>query len=158
MMKDANISRCGCYRYSLWRVWDQGIPYAMFIGLNPSIADAQNDDPTSRRCIGYARSWGYGGVCIGNLFAYRATDPSELCAVPDPIGTENDKWLEQCAQAAGIIVAAWGNRGQYMNRGQQVMLRLGSLYCLGVTKHGHPKHPLYLRKDLKAIPWIGVTA
>ena len=78
MTKDAEISKCGCYRYALWRVWSEDVSCAMFVGLNPSIADAEGDDPTLRRCIAYARSWGYGGVCIGNLFAYRATDPNEL--------------------------------------------------------------------------------
>ena len=158
MTKDAEISKCGCYRYALWRVWSEDVSCAMFVGLNPSIADAEDDDPTLRRCVSYARSWGYGGVCIGNLFAYRATDPNELYEVLDPVGPENDKWLEQLAQAAGITVAAWGNKGQYMKRDRQAMLRLGDLHCLGVTKQGHPKHPLYLRKDLKPIPWIAPTA
>lgn len=153
IMKEAQISVCGCYRYALWRLWNRDVPYVMFVGLNPSAADAEADDPTLRRCIGYARSWGYGGVCIGNLFAYRATDPDELLRVLDPIGPENDKWLERLAKGAGITVAAWGNRGRYMNRDRRAMLMLVDLHCLGINKQGQPKHPLYLRKDLKPLPW-----
>jgi hypothetical protein len=81
MIKDAVLSECRTYRYALWRIWDQTVPYAMFIGLNPSTADESNDDPTLTRCMGFAKSWGYGGVCMANLFALRSTDPTALKTV-----------------------------------------------------------------------------
>lgn len=89
MIKSAIISECGKYRYSLSRIWDENKANVLFIMLNPSTADGDVDDPTIRRCIGFAKSWGYGGIYVGNLFAYRATDPKELLKVENPIGFEN---------------------------------------------------------------------
>ena len=103
---DAIFSVCRKYRYALWRSWDESKPYVMIIGLNPSTADETKDDPTITRCINFAKSWGYGGVCVTNLFAYRATVPSDMKASNEPIGTENDAWLYKLAREAAIIVAA----------------------------------------------------
>jgi hypothetical protein len=127
--------------------------YAMFIGLNPSTADETLDDPTIRRCIGYAKAWGYGALCMTNLFAWRATDPHEMKAAYSPVGLFNDVYLKQCAEGAGVVVAAWGVHGEHQHRNIVVMEMLTGLACLGVTKNGYPKHPLYLRKDLKPIPY-----
>ena len=139
------------YRYTLGRAWEPEKPYAMFVGLNPSTADEVNNDPTVRRCINYAKDWGYGGLCMTNIFAFRATDPKVMKRQEDPVGEENDRYLVECGKRAGIIIAAWGTHGVHMGRGKAVAEMLGYLYCLGVTKDGHPKHPLYLRKDLKPV-------
>ena len=88
----AKLSECRKYRFALWRTWDDSKPYVMFVGLNPSTADETTDDPTLTRCINYAKSWGFGGVCMANIFAYRATEPSDMKAATDPIGSENNDW------------------------------------------------------------------
>lgn len=149
----AVFSSCRTYRYALWRWWDHSRPYAMFIGLNPSTADEINNDPTVSRCIGYARRWGYGGLCMTNIFAYRATDPAVMKAHPAPVGEENDRYLADLAARAGVVVAAWGTHGVHMGRGDQVRRMLPALHCLKVTQGGFPNHPLYLRKDLRPVPW-----
>lgn len=152
MRRGAVFSECRRYRYALWRIWDEDIPYAMFICLNPSTADEKKDDPTVRRCVGFARSWGYGGVCVTNLFAYRSTDCRALRRVQDPVGPENDEWLQRLAREVGIIVAAWGNHGSYRGRDREVIGMFPSLSCLELTKRGQPRHPLYLKSDLEPTP------
>ena len=94
--RHAVFSPCRTYRYALSRVWAADKPYALFIGLNPSTADETLDDPTIRRCIDFAKRWGYGGLVMANLFAYRATNPSEMKAATDPVGVANDEWLIGC--------------------------------------------------------------
>lgn len=150
----ANFSRCRRFRYTLWRRWDDDGPMVMIIGLNPSTADAHRNDPTIRRCIRFARDWGAGGLIVTNLFAYRATYPTELKAAPDPVGPRNDLWIRYMAAQAGIIVAAWGNHGSWLGRSEQLCPMLaGRLYCLRLTKAGQPAHPLYLPADLKPVEW-----
>jgi hypothetical protein len=124
----------------------------MFIGLNPSTADEITDDPTLTRCINYAKSWGYGGVCMVNLFAYRATAPSDMKAASDPIGSENNKWIKNLANEAGLVVAAWGNDGSYLGRSRQVRRIIPDLSCLKINKSGEPAHPLYQAAKLKPVP------
>lgn len=148
----ATISPCNRYRYDLWRHWAHG-PYCMFIGLNPSTADGLNDDPTIRRCISFAKAGGYGALCMTNLFAYRATSPTVMKSVPDPIGEENDGYLTSLAAGAGIVIAAWGVHGVHRKRADKVIEMIPFLHCLGVTKEGHPKHPLYLSKNCKPVPF-----
>ena len=154
-MKLATFSPCRQYRYSLWRIWNgmfsQG--YAVFIGLNPSTADENNDDPTIRRCIGFAKDWGCIGLCMVNLFAFRATSPAVMKAQEDPIGPENDETLDYVASGAGVIVAAWGNDGAFLDRDKKVKAMFPNLHHLGLTKKGCPRHPLYLPKGLKPTPW-----
>jgi hypothetical protein len=145
---DAKLSDCRNYRFALWRTWDDSKHFAMIIGLNPSTADEVNDDPTLTRCINFAKSWGYGGVCMTNLFAYRATDPKDMKSQKDPIGAENDIWLNKLANDAGIVVAAWGNDGRYLNRSNMVVEMLPNLHYLKMNKSGEPAHPLYLKADL----------
>lgn len=123
----------------------------MVIGLNPSTADEVEDDATLVRCMNFAKSWGYGGVCMANLFAYRATNPDDMKAQKDPIGTDNDAWLLKLAKEAGIVVAAWGNDGSYLERSTAVRQMLANLYCLKMNKSGEPAHPLYLSADLTPI-------
>ena len=114
MNKDAKLSDCRKYRYALWRTWDAEKPFVMFIGLNPSTADETEDDPTIRRCINYAKDWGYGGLCMVNLFAFRATEPNDMKNAIDPIGPENDEWLKNLSKDAGVIIGAWGNHGEFL--------------------------------------------
>ncbi len=153
MKTDAKLSDCRKYRYALWRTWDDTKPYALFIGLNPSTADETEDDPTIRRCIKYAKDWGFGGLCMGNLFAYRATKPSELFSSIEPVGTENNTWLKNIAQNAGVIIAAWGNDGIHLGRSQVVIALLPNIHCLKINKSGEPAHPLYQPISAKPIPY-----
>lgn len=121
------------------------------MGLNPSTADENLDDPTIRRCINFAKDWGYGGMYMGNIFAYRSTDPKNLKKVDDPIGEDNDKWLIDLQDTCDLVVLAWGTNGTLMDRNEQVIEMFETPHCLALSKDGHPKHPLYLKKDLKPI-------
>lgn len=149
MQKRAVLSDDARYRYALWREWDPSRGVVLFLGLNPSIADDVNDDPTLRRCIGFASRWGFGGVCLGNLFGYRATKPGHLKSVNDPIGPDNDKWILRLDRQAQLTVAAWGNHGTLLGRDSAVTLSLNNLYCLGKTKQGAPRHPLYVSYSVR---------
>lgn len=152
--KSARFSPCRRYRYELWRVWDPEKPYAMFIGLNPSTADETEDDPTIRRCIRFARDWGYGALCMANLFALRATDPKVMLADPEPEGPDNDDTLRRLAGHACIVVAAWGAHGGHRKRDQWALVEIPNLYHLGMTQGGQPRHPLYLRADTRPQPML----
>lgn len=145
----AVFSDCRKYRYSLWRRWEPDKPYALFIGLNPSTATETVDDPTIRRCKRFSRDWGYGAYVMANIFAYRATEPKDMKAQDEPIGIDNDVAIQDLARDAGIIVCAWGTHGAYRDRERHViqLLEAHEVYCLGQTKAGHPKHPLYIRAD-----------
>ena len=155
--RSAEFSPCRRYRYVLWRNWGDLITptkgYVMFIGLNPSTADETNDDPTVRRCIAYAKAWGYSALCMTNIFAFRATDPKDmmLAHLIDPVGPENDAWLLAMANDAALVVAAWGVHGSFQDRGGYVRRFLPKLHCLRLTKDGHPGHPLYLPKTLRPV-------
>ena len=124
----------------------------MFVGLNPSTADEIKDDPTIRRCVAFAKAWGYAGLCMANLFAFRATNPRDMMVAADPVGPENDAHLGMLGQRAGVIVAAWGVNGTHKRRAAQVRKLLPALHCLAITKGGHPSHPLYLPKTLTPVP------
>ena len=147
--KTASFSSCRKYRYSLSRIWDKQKKFVLFIGLNPSTADEEVDDPTIRRCSGYAQKWGYGGFIMVNLFAYRTTLPSNLKKVKYPVGSENDKYIVKLSKKADITVAAWGNNGNLYSRDKQILSLVPNLMCLKINKSGQPAHPLYLNKDLK---------
>ncbi len=149
----AEFSPDRVYRYALYRTWDSDKPKVMFIGLNPSTADESIDDPTIRRCKRFAADWGYGGLIMANLFALRATDPKVMMSHIAPIGPENDFWLRLSMQTSGLIVAAWGNHGGYVNRDRAVIAFMPPMMCLGVTKKGKPKHPLRLRADIHPTSW-----
>lgn len=151
MKSNANLSICRKYRYALWRIWDESKPYAMFIGLNPSTADETENDPTINRCISYSEDWGYGGLCMANLFAFRATEPSHMMSSDDPIGSDNDEWLKKLSKDAGVIVAAWGNKGSYLNRSKKIIDMIPNLMCLKVNKSREPAHPLYQPRTAKPI-------
>ena len=141
------------HRYALWRTWDETKNIAMFIGLNPSTADEVKNDPTVTRCINYAKQWGYGGMIMSNIFAYRATDPKVMKKAEDPVGPRNDSWLIKLAEEASLVVAVWGNHAAFMARGKKVMNLFEGidLHCLAMNKTGHPKHPLYCRSSLKPV-------
>ncbi|MNM76913.1 hypothetical protein D3C81_887520 [compost metagenome] len=154
------ISPCGTYRYVLTRPSEVVHPdrgTALFLMLNPSTADATQDDPTIRRCRGFARSWGCAGLTVANLFALRAKDPAELHQHAAAIGPENDVWLRRLAAEHMDVVCAWGALPFAAARASDVALILRAagarLWCLGKTKHGAPRHPLYVRGDQPLIPW-----
>lgn len=150
----ARFSDCRRYRYELWRKWDDSKRYAMFIGLNPSTADEDTDDPTIRRCVQFAKDWGFGALCMTNLFAFRATNPRDMFAEEFPIGGhENDLALRSLADGAGVVIAAWGVHGIHQERNTDVMKMLPKLHCLGLSDDGHPRHPLYMPKHCKPIPF-----
>ncbi len=136
------------YRYVLWRIWDEDRPFVNFIGLNPSTADETIDDPTMRRCAGFAKSWGYGGFYMTNLFAYRATKPVDLKKALDPIGMDNNKWLLDIEKKVDKVVFVWGVHGVFMKRDEFVKSLISKGYYIELSKHGQPKHPLYLKSDL----------
>lgn len=144
----AGFSDDRVYRYWLTRTWDDATPPLVVIGLNPSTADETQDDPTIRRCIGYARAWGHGGLVMLNLFAFRATDPRDMKRAFDPVGRANDATLRVATEGRRVL-CAWGAHGTYIDRASVVceMLATRELVCLGTTKDGQPKHPLYLRAD-----------
>lgn len=149
----AVLSPCRTYRYALERRWSDG-PFVLFVGLNPSTADESVDDPTIRRCIRFARDWGYGGLLMGNLFAYRATDPRELAKVADPQGPDNEVWLTTLATRAALTVVAWGAHPMAQGRIRNAVEALGDVHVLGLTKDDHPRHPLYMRADSKPVPYV----
>lgn len=151
LRSDAAFSGCRKYRFALRRVWDDALPSVMFIGLNPSTADESEDDPTLTRCIRYAQSWAYGGVCMANLFAFRATDPKVMMSAPDPVGVDNDHWLLELSQNAGLVIAAWGNTGRFMGRSEHVRRLIANLHCLKLNKSGEPAHPLYQKADIRPV-------
>jgi len=150
--RNAVISTCGRYRYLLTRQVGPGLQTATFIMLNPSTADATSDDPTIRRCIGFARRWGCGQLAVLNLFAVRATDPADMKRADDPVGPENRDWFDRTLLAPeGPVVCAWGVHGEYRGQDLTVLAWLAEYgikpLALGMTRDGHPKHPLYLPKS-----------
>jgi len=147
---EARFSPCRTWRYTLHRIWDDGLGLLMVIGLNPSTADEVKNDPTVTRCINYARAWGFGGLIMMNAFAYRTTFPRVLKNGPDPVGPDNDFWLRRMADQSQLILAAWGNHGLWLDRQARVLSLIDrEVHCLGVTKTGAPRHPLYLKADAR---------
>lgn len=145
----AIFSPCRKYRYALWREWDMlNSSYAMFIGLNPSTADETQDDPTIRRCVDYAKRWGYGALCMTNLFAWRDTKPVDMMKEENPIGDDNDKWIHTLAAHANIVIASWGKHGCHLDRATEVRMLVTSLNYLHLNQDGSPAHPLYLKSSL----------
>lgn len=152
--KTAHISECGLYRYRLTRHWNEGrlLPFVM---LNPSTADANIDDPTIRRCMGFAKRENAGGIVVVNLYGLRATDPAELHRVKDPFGPNNRAEIHAMGKYAFLcgmpIVCAWGTNGWFKSANRDTIHLLkstgASLVCLGTTKSGEPKHPLYIKGD-----------
>lgn len=156
MRTGAEFSSCRTWRYALWRFWAEG-PRIAFIGLNPSTADEKRDDPTLRRCIGFARAWGFGGLYMLNAYAFRATDPAVLKRVADPIGPHQDRRLRSYVTRASALVAAWGVHCEPCRADRICALLRRSLDCLGRTKDGAPCHPLRLKKTTVREPYYSYS-
>lgn len=166
IQRSAVISDDGLYRYRLDRWWGpesegMGSTRLPFVMLNPSTADADVDDPTIRRCMGFARREGFNGITVVNLGAGRATNPDDWAAMEDPEGPENLAYLVDVAETAGQIVAAWGAHPHALNQGAFVLRILRDegipVLCLGTTKAGAPRHPLYIKGDQPLIAFGGAS-
>lgn len=147
----AVLSHDGVYRYELRRTWgNEDGPLVCWVMLNPSTADADNDDPTIRRCISFSNRWGFDRLVVVNLFALRATDPKELKLASEPVGSANDATILAAALESEQVIAAWGAHGTHLNRAAKVTQLLTgtadplALWCLGITNKGAPRHPLYV--------------
>lgn len=155
----AVFSDCRTWRYALWRQWrwESHANCVMFIGLNPSTADEVKNDTTVSKCIGFAKRWGYGGIYMMNLFAFRATYPKDMVVADDPVGPGNDEAFGYYRSRVGMVVAAWGSMEtryrpnlQWQSRIQRVQDCLWQpIYCLGRTKDGSPRHPSRIGYDTK---------
>jgi len=160
VIRDAVFSLCGQYRYSLTRRWLLGQGHALWVMLNPSTADAMVDDPTVRRLIGFSQAFGLAGLTVVNLFAFRATDPRELADAEDPVGSGNDAAIRAALDAGpDLVVAGWGSgssRAGVSGRVEavvEILAAAGPVHHLGLTKDGHPRHPLYLRACTTPEAW-----
>jgi hypothetical protein len=145
MRKDAKLSTCEKYRYSLTREWDNTKEKVAFVLLNPSTADASQDDPTVRRCIAFAKCWGYGSIEIVNLFAYRTPHPSKLKEAGYLIGEGNDQYIMRAAESADLVVLGWGNHGTGLTWCREVvqLLKDKKPKALSFTQQKQPYHPLW---------------
>ena len=153
----AVYSDCEKYRYMLTRVWDPLGDKALFIMLNPSTATEVQNDPTVERCERRARTLGFGAFRVTNIFAWRDTDPRKMRAAADPVGPENDASIVDSCGWADRIICAWGTHGAHLDRGAAMEKTLRDtnlpLYHLGLTKDGHPKHPLYIAYSQQPVRW-----
>lgn len=162
ILKVAKISHDKKYRYHLVRVWDTDKNMVAFVGLNPSTADETKDDPTIKKCMTYAKDWGYGGILMLNLFAFRSTDASVLEKEIDPIGPEADRWINQTLENPLIkeVIVCWGNQiPNHLRRRAALVFSLirgqgKKINCLRVNSNGSPAHPLYLPANAKRITWL----
>lgn len=153
----AVFSECGTYRYKLWRAWDISKPVLTFLMLNPSTANATENDPTVERCQRRAIALGFGGLRVANIFALRSTDPSQLYSHPAPIGYENDQAIIDLCSDAGLVICGWGKHGQLMKRGLSVLnlLRGRNIqpHYLLLNQDKSPRHPLYIGMRVKPQPF-----
>ena len=156
MMRGATLSECGAYRYRLWRKWGCGSPL-LFVMLNPSTADADVDDATIRRCVGFADREGFGELGVVNLYAYRATAPKDLKRAGYPVGPDNDQHIADAAREAAAVCVAWGSNVAGLERPQIVLPLLRWLgvepKCLRITRTGYPQHPLMLPSSCMLQPF-----
>ncbi|MCF6273604.1 MAG: DUF1643 domain-containing protein [Rhodobacteraceae bacterium] len=156
-ISEATYSDCEAYRYALTRVWDETGRKVLFLMLNPSTATEVQNDPTVERCERRARTLGFGAFRVCNIFAYRATDPRDMRAAKDPIGSANDTSIVEAIEWADEVVAGWGNHGAHLSRGQAVEALLKAQpkkpKHLGLTNSGHPKHPLYIAYKTQPEAW-----
>lgn len=156
MYRGAEFSPCGKYRYNLRRVWEPALPCVAFVMLNPSTANAENDDPTIRKCIGFAERWGYGGFDVVNLFAWRSTQPDVLLDVPDPVGPDNPRYLAEAMKCSAKLICGWGKHGTLKNIDRVVVDWMRRTFpekahALAVNKDGTPQHPLYVSYDVPVL-------
>lgn len=153
--KDALISECGKYRYWLSRQWNEAAPFLFFIMLNPSTADDVENDATIRRCIGFAKRDGFGGIWVENLFSLRTSKPKELLLSADPVGPEGNTYFSRLYAVSSPVIFAWG-AWQHLNGRDQAIMKMFEgcdIRHLGLTKGGHPRHPLYIPADQPLLPW-----
>jgi hypothetical protein len=164
MRGSAILSPDGVYRYALSRWWSdpaENLPL-VWVMLNPSTADARRNDPTIRRCIAFSQAWGYGGLYVVNLFALRSPDPSYLRAHSHSVrvGPDNDRWIRSIQRKGPSCVIAWGANGRYFPKRVEAVLKIlrkhGTIRCLGLTREGHPRHPLMLSADTKLEMYAGL--
>ena len=156
----ANFSKCGRYRYLLTREFG-GESTCLFVMLNPSTANADHDDPTIRRCIGFAKREGFGRLEVVNLYGYMATKPADLFACDEPVGDGNDVAIADALSGADVVVVAWGNHGSFDSGRIKAFIDMIGLSgnqakCFGLTGEGQPKHPLYLRLDAALVDYFAV--
>ena len=158
---EAIFSPCKKYRYVLTRVWNKDKPSLVWLMLNPSVADHIKNDRTVSKCIKFAKIWGYGGITVLNIFALRSTDPKQFYKADDPVGPKNTGYIFHHAANRRVVVA-WGTHGKYLNRGLVILEKLKKwasfhegmrVVCLGTTKDGFPKHPLFVKGDTEPIKW-----
>ena len=156
IVRSARISECGAYRYTLSRKWgdsDRQHHHAQLKARPMRLID----DPTIKRCIGFAHRLGFAGLTVRNLFAFRATNPDEMFAAPDPIGPENDAAILNLIGGVDVVIAAWGVHGSHIGRDKAVVKlfaeRSQRLHCFGLTKDGHPKHPLFLPSNVEVVSY-----
>ena len=156
----AVISDCLTFRYRLWRLWDDDKPRVTFAMLNPSKAAAVLDDPTIRKCVGFAQRLGYGGIEVVNLFAYRATDPADLRRAGFPVGPENDAHILAACTSATDVICAWGANAEHPAAAPRarafrhlLSLRPVRMLTLATTRAGTPSHPLMLPYSCAPKPW-----
>jgi len=152
------------YRYTLWRQWNRYKPYAAFIGLNPSTADQEKNDPTVKRCIWFAQDWGFGGLFMLNAFGLRSTDPAGLLKIDDPVGQGNDDAIYTTSRRpdVSVVVCAWGNppskKLEYRFAQVYKLLEVGHVLAIdgapAFTQGGHPRHPLYVPKRATCMPFF----
>lgn len=151
------LSADGVYRFSLERAWDATRPSVLFVMLNPSTADANQDDPTIRRCVGFAKCWGFGRLLVGNLSPFRSPKPKDLLRHPHRqlALVANYEALREMEREAALTVVAWGNYPSVSRRNWPCPIELDQAFCLGTTKNGAPRHPLYVRADTPPVRWLG---
>ncbi len=162
MKRGAVMSIDQAYRYQLTRRWGDDEASVTWVMLNPSTADADVDDPTIRRCIGFSRSWGFDALTVVNLFAYRATDPKALALADEPVGQVNYRHVREAIEDSAGVVCAWGAHARKVRqfpytpdvRDLAARCRV-PVFCLGTTKAGDPRHPLYLAADTPLITYLG---
>lgn len=147
MTRGAKLSRCGAYRYHLWREWDQSRPRLLLLMLNPSLADHQRDDHTITKSIAIARHLGCGRLDVGNLAALRTPHPAVLKKSADPVGPGNDRHLARMLREADLVICAWGANAAALPERVAAVARLVrragvATYALKLTNDGHPSHPL----------------
>jgi hypothetical protein len=154
-LASAYFSPCRTWRYSLTRdvapLTGEGT--VTFIGLNPSTADETQDDPTIRRCVGFARRWGFARLKMLNLYAFRATDPRVMFQASDPVGPDNDCTIAKVVGGSDLVVCAWGAAAGIEARAAAVLALVAAPHCLGLTALARPRHPLYVRADTKPAPF-----
>jgi hypothetical protein len=161
MSPEANTARFSedfRYRYLLTREFG-GSSTCVFVMLNPSTADADHDDPTIKRCVGFAQREGFGRLEIVNLYGFMSTEPKVLFAAVDPVGSDSDIEIVRALTRVDVVIVAWGNHGAVGKVRTDVVLDLITdsgkpVMCFGLTAKGQPKHPLYLPADAELMPFV----